>query len=615
MKNILGVLITLFFSGFLFANAQNQDSIVTEKILEEALTNVYKEPTQSKKTITVNLANYQLSPYFVSKSLNYIGIAYDVMGKNDSALSFYDSALVIAKNHSFEGLIAGIQNNIGLISWKKGNYDEAIKHYDTALSLYRKIDKKEGIASTLNNMGLIYQKMAQYDKSSSAYKQAYSNYLAADNKRGASAVLMNIGAIMDLSGKRDSSFYYFRKAISLKKEINDTYGLGLAYADIAKPFQKENLCDSAVIYNRKALKIFTELKNNHHIAQVNYGIGKDFMCLAILDSAEFYFKKAEELALISENYFTLKNINLRLVELYKLNQSWEKAFAASQEVIKYKDSLYSKDKAKAIFDVQEKYETEKKDKEIALQDAELAEAKLENSKKNFLLLVSAISLLGFIILVISVFQNAKSKREKLIQEKELKVKEEKLRISRDLHDHIGAELTLIKSRIDKRAYLTKDKEEKTELTEISNYTKEAIDQLRKVIWATKNEYISLENFIENLAGYINRFEIESTVKNNHPNIDFNATIALNLFRVCQEIINNAVKYSEGEKIEIEFNKTENDALLLAIHDNGKGFDINETEEGNGIANIKYRIKEIGGTIDLLSNENGTSYHIKLNPEA
>lgn len=598
-----------------------QDSLTTEKLLDSALHIVYKSPETTKKLLENNLNHYQLDPYFISKSKNYIGIAYDVMGNNDSALVLYNDALRIAENEQIKGLEAGINNNIGLIHWKKGNYEDAIHHYDISLQLFNQLGKTLGAANTLNNMGLIYHKMERYPMSLKSYWEARSKYRKIDNKRGESAVLMNMGAIKQLMGDIDSSFFYCREAIKLKREINDDYGLGLAYSDFANVFQKERICDSSIHYNKLAFDIFHKLKNKYHLSQITYGIGKDHMCLNELDSAVFYFLKAQKIALKKKNMFTLKNIAEKLSIIYQKQGKWKKAFDALQDSKSYSDSLYSKEKAEAIFEVQEKYESEKKNREIAEQEASialknerLANSELDNSRKNFWILILVVGILSIASLLLYIYRAAKRKQERLIQEKEIKVKQEQLRISKELHDNIGARLSHIISSLDIQLYKN---EADDEIGAINAFAKDTMNQLRETIWAVSDKTIYYSELKQRIEHYVQQTNTISTAKISYLNdctadFELSATKTINLFRIVQESINNALKYSQAEAIDVRF-RSNDSTTSITVSDNGKGFDPEKAMKlGSGLTGMKKRAAEIDAQFTIDSSvEKGTRIQLKL----
>lgn len=622
-RQLIFVIFLMLICSRLFsqtAHLKAQDSLETEGILTKALKDIYKSPLESKQTVQKNLNQHKLSHYFISKSLNHIGIAYDVMGNNDSSLIYYDSALQIAEEHGLTSMQAAIHNNIGLIYWKKGKYELAIEQYDFGLSNYSKLNDSLGVANSLNNMGLIYQKMNQYDLGIKCFRKASENYQQIDNKRGLSAAYMNIGTVKDLINEFDSSFYYFKKSIHLKIEIEDKYGLGIVYSDYAKLFAKTDQCDSAILYDKKALKLFNELNSAYHVSQVTYDLGKNWMCLNQLDSAELYLGKAEEMALQDQNNFTLKHINYQLMQLYEKQQNWHKAFLASQQFLAYKDSLYSKDVADAVFDVQEKYETEKKNKElaeksvlIAQQDADLVRSELENNRKNFWLLVLGIGIVSFVVLIFLIRKQARTKREKFIQERDLKEKEEKLRISKELHDNIGARLSHIISSLDVEIYKNNASEE---ITQVNSFARETMSELRETIWAVGEKTIHLSELKNRIRNYIQQLDTISLADltfcdKSEVEIELNVLDTINIFRIIQEAINNAVKYSNCREVFVMISQ-EKRTTIFSVEDNGSGFSLEDALKlGSGLSNMKVRAAEINGELQIVSKKNhGTKVVLK-----
>jgi signal transduction histidine kinase len=85
--------------------------------------------------------------------------------------------------------------------------------------------------------------------------------------------------------------------------------------------------------------------------------------------------------------------------------------------------------------------------------------------------------------------------------------------------------------------------------------------------------------------------------------------ALNLFRVCQEAINNAAKYAEPSIIELKVNATDN--IYLELSDNGKGFDNSTKNKGYGLRNMRERLEELDGNLDLISTNKGTKITCRL----
>lgn len=74
---------------------------------------------------------------------------------------------------------------------------------------------------------------------------------------------------------------------------------------------------------------------------------------------------------------------------------------------------------------------------------------------------------------------------------------------------------------------------------------------------------------------------------------------MNVYRIIQEGVNNALKYADASEIKVNFNQID-DNYEISISDNGKGFDISSAEMGNGLANIKKRARELNGNAQIES---------------
>jgi len=200
-----------------------------------------------------------------------------------------------------------------------------------------------------------------------------------------------------------------------------------------------------------------------------------------------------------------------------------------------------------------------------------------------------------------------------------RIHNQRAKISRDLHDNIGSQLTFIISSIDNLKFLTKstNKEITKKLTNISFFTADVISQLRDTIWAMNKNEIPYEDFHGRVLGFIEKakmakntiqFNFTSDVKSK---VIFSSVNGINIFRVLQESINNAIKYADASQIDIDITEDKN-TLNISIKDNGKGFDMNTVEFGNGLNNMQSRIEEINGKIDVISKINeGTFIHIRI----
>jgi len=310
-------------------------------------------------------------------------------------------------------------------------------------------------------------------------------------------------------------------------------------------------------------------------------------------------------------------------ELYEVNKDYEKALANYKHNVRYKDSIQNLEIRAKQAELDIEYETEKKEKEILIQKTTLAE-------KN-LWLLGVVSLLIISVLLGYLFYNRqKMKNNQMVRENKLKealqlietqnkLQEQRLLISRDLHDNIGAQLTFIISSIDnlKYGFTIEDERLNSKLSGISSFTRNTIMELRDTIWAMNKDEITFSDLKTRIANFIDNakmashgiefdFHIDAVVSDG---VTFSSLKGINLYRVIQEAINNSLKYAEATLIRVKIEK-ENNQFVVSISDNGKGFDANQVTLGNGLNNMRKRITEVGGQF-IITSESNAGTEIKV----
>ena len=200
------------------------------------------------------------------------------------------------------------------------------------------------------------------------------------------------------------------------------------------------------------------------------------------------------------------------------------------------------------------------------------------------------------------------------------IQNERERISKELHDNIGTQLSYISSNVDwvleSPIPLSRDEETKR-LSAVNKTAKEMISDLRETIWAIKKESIHLEELADKLKLFIQSQRIlKPTLEINifehlENNIRFSPTEALNIFRICQEAIVNSIMHSCATKLNVDIMSSTNQNFSFTVQDNGKGFHQNKQYDGHyGLENMRARASELGAVIDIVSNEgNGTSIRL------
>ncbi|MEW5800292.1 MAG: two-component regulator propeller domain-containing protein, partial [Bacteroidota bacterium] len=192
--------------------------------------------------------------------------------------------------------------------------------------------------------------------------------------------------------------------------------------------------------------------------------------------------------------------------------------------------------------------------------------------------------------------------EQLEHEKALE--RERARISKDMHDEVGANLTKI-AILSELAARNADDTPK-HLRKITETSREVIDSMSQIIWAINPKNDKLENMAAYLREFISEtFEMTAirasiSFSDELPMQSLSAEFRRNIFLTVKEAVNNIVKYSKATEIHAQLH-VETGRLLFSISDNGIGFDVSNTSRfGNGLHNMKKRIEDIGGSFVIES---------------
>lgn len=206
--------------------------------------------------------------------------------------------------------------------------------------------------------------------------------------------------------------------------------------------------------------------------------------------------------------------------------------------------------------------------------------------------------------------------QKFIQLK--KITKMRADIAKDLHDDVGSSLTRIAlysdasiKNINKGTHESKHKA-LNYLNEIGLASRELIASMSDIVWAVNQKNDDTENVVLRLKNYVskilplNAIDYKIFIDEEIEKISFSLEFRRNFFLIMKEIINNVIKHSKADFVDIKMTKKQ-DRLLLVIKDNGTGFVNNNESEGNGLKNIETRVKTMNGILKIESKQDeGTS---------
>ena len=500
-------------------------------------------------------------------------------------------------------------SNLSLVYYFQGKYEKDFQYSLKAISLFEKINAQEKMASEYGEVGYRMkrrniQKAIQYMQKGKRIAEQYRI------QKPLLSIYNNYGVLKEMQQEYDSALYFYNKGLLIKEKINDSLGIPYSLNNIAGIYVIRKKFEEAKSLYDRAIDIRIRLKDQIGITENYTYYGDLYASQKQHEAAIIWYQKALQKAL-DFHYTDLIRNNYRMIsENYEAINKQKEALYHFKKYTQYKDSLLNKETNSKIAELDVKFETNKKEKLLLQKEIEAKE------QKNILMAVSLlaifIGLIGFLI-----YRQQKLKNRQLEQEFQLKsaiaqietqnqLQEQRLTISRDLHDNIGAQLTFIISSVDniKYAFDIQNQKLDNKLQNISNFAKSTIIELRDTIWAMNSNEISLEdlrariiNFIEKARTAKEEIDFQFTIDERLFTLKLNSVFGMNVYRVLQEAINNSIKYANPKQIIIDFSIIEN-KVAIKVTDDGVGFDVENATKGNGLLNMKKRIDSIGGVYSL-----------------
>lgn len=398
----------------------------------------------------------------------------------------------------------------------------------------------------------------------------------------------------------DSAIAYAWKNISLfygGQNLSDLT-LGAVYRDVG-------LIDSALFHIQNFID--ATIKYKLHVWPEPY---------LLLGSCEFIngnFQKATESFLNAEaeiqpqNKLIFRSIYKSLSSCYDILNQPEKAMYYLKRFMALEDSMDMNQKSFAIALMGSEKETEKMEVQIQwLAENNQLQKKLtrkEKQQKNSLFV--GISLLA----VLSSFGFIRYRKQRENKSKQALL-HERMRISRDLHDEVGATLSGIAmySQLAKeQAKHSHSADVMESLDIIQESSGDMVGKLSDIVWLLNPENDTLQKLIEKLEDYckqmaaVKRMKIKIEITPNLAQLQLPVEARRNIYLICKEAINNAVKYSFAKKLLIGMMERDR-VLYIQITDDGVGFDADILSSGNGLKYMNQRARLIDARLAVLSKK-------------
>lgn len=533
----------------------------------------------------------------------------------DSSIIHLNNVLKNAKNQN-QRLQLELENdayNMLAANYSNSGDDQKAIHF--LMKCAKRIDQlghKDKAALLKVNLGVLYSRMDNYEKGIQYQKEAYYELKKLGILKQNAIIANNIASFYTNLDKADSTLKWSNLALKLAMEQKDLSSEISAYYLKASAFEAIDL-DSGKYYIEKSIEL-AQQKNDSKLLATAYNIrGNIYSELSNYQEAKTSYLRSiqfyEEMGNHPDVYAPLKMLGLEAAK----HNDYEIASKYLSQYVEFKDSLVSEENRQLVHELNTKYETEKKEKQIAEQDL-----KIQKQRANLLYAILGgallISVLGGIYLYNRKAQEIKLKQ--LQQEKENAIlssfirgeERERNRISYELHDGVAAMIGAAKMNLETIPHLPPEKqtEQLSKVKEILENTHADVRHIAHNLLPTVLEKDGIIKATQHFVSEINQTQlIQVSVLDEESKAEqLSKQLQLMLFRIIQELINNTIKHSQAQNAVIRFSRHDHE-LQIEVSDDGIGYDGDLNEGNQGLYSIGQRLKSIGGNFKFVrKNDRG-----------
>lgn len=584
-----------------------QDSLYQQlkNVQGNELVNTLAELSLSYRTTsTDSVQKYALQAYRLSfklndntskaKALEVMGMFKNLTMESDSSLYYYKMALETLPNNTNKRLEADIKMGVGGAYYYSEELDKAVEMFTAAATIYEHLGDVRKSAAAYSNIGIILNAVDRDEQASYYFHKALKLSVKHNIITTRLPVLVNMSTLFMKNEKYDSAIYYAQECYNISAQHNMAYGKARALSKLSEAYSGKGLyekglasaTEGATLYknmgNEKSLRF---IQNKKVIALSGLGKNKQALELALqlLDHAEEGEATKENLlALIHKIYLDLGDTK-KALEYYKLYfEEYEKV-----------EKKHNQD---VVAELETKYETEKKSREIQALSDKARIQELTIRQQNIVIAISA-----FVFVITVVFLLLFFRQRNLMRKNELLILQQKF-FRAQLNPHfIFNALTGIQKFV-----------MKNDPMKGGSYIAKFSQLMRQVLEHSRDEFISFEEELKSLTNYLdlqqlrfeNKFEYSIIVDES---IDKEKLKIPPMF--AQPFIENAIEHGIATKsdgrIDIHFT-FEDEYLKLEIRDNGVG--LNEKNNSNHMSRATSITNE---RLQLLSGKRKKSYNVTV----
>ncbi len=572
--------------------------------------------------------NYE---YGLARSYGFLSEMLFYEMKLDSSRQMMENAFTLIdrkKDLASEELKASLLLRMGALNQQQQETDSAIQYYLESANLYGKLGFPEKSIVAFYNISGIYRYLGDTAQALYYARQTRAIAVSSNDSIYLLRSLIVLGDAFVLSEKYDSVLWSASAGLAMEQRLKMPFAYG-KFHDLLGQYYSNNTLkyDSAIYHFKIALDTISFFEIPFDQAIVLQHLGEIYLKKGDYISSINYSKKASDQArkldLNHVLFYTLKNIS----RAYDAIDNYQESLKYLKDFLIVSDTLQNRNNRKAVMELEARYQTQKKEAQLAVQLKTIQ----KKTFTNYLLAIGLLAIACISILIIFLFRNKQKLQRQRINELETEKQlaateavlkgeaQERTRLAKDLHDGLGGMLSGIKysfQTMKGNMIMTPENQEAFERS--MDMLDSSINEMRRVAHNMMPEALVKFGLDTALKDYCNDINKSGVLKVTYQSDGLQSAIidqttSITLYRIVQELVSNTIRHARATTAIVQLILSEQ-GIALTVEDNGKGFDttILQHTKGIGWSNIQSRVDFLKGRLDVKSSEEkGTSVLIEI----
>jgi len=526
--------------------------------------------------------------------------------------------------------MAEVHQDFGDYYFKTNNYDDSFRSYKKSIDLFEKLGDSTNLYQVKRSLADLYIFQDLDDGAERLLQETIQFYNREKKGSELARAYLDLSRIYLDKNDLKKEIYYLNKSVDINRALKDTLLDITIFIEKSNSYLRLGEKNKALGTAERALALSNEIDNPALISKSLLALGSAFQLKKNPQLSIEYLRRSHQLT-SNTDAPQFRDIYKTMAAAFADQENYDSAYVYVNKFVALNDSLQNASQLETANRLSRQYESQKKDEKIQELSQEKNSAEFSIRKQRNLLISALIGFLAILAgtyFIIRFFQKQISTRELInrqngeinkqkITELENNMKIESMhamiegqeaereRVAKDLHDSLGGLLSTVKLQFDSL-------ENKLEgVSKFKNYQNAnrlldtACQEVRDI--ARNMQPSSLVNLglVAAVRDLINRIDDpdQRTIDFQHYGLEnkLENTVALTVYRLVQELLNNSIKHSKAKEILIQLTREENEFIIM-VEDDGVGFDVEGVEKGMGTENILSRVNYLKGDLSVHSEK-------------